>query len=153
MSGIGKTAAAVGKKIRTTASKVGGALGFDTRASRVAEAKNLRQSGFAKKSSEHQRSKNPGSPAVIDTRETVKNLRSTPSRDLQAVANKKSNHQAKGAKADLIDHTADAASRELERRGRRNFIVGGTAVGAGAIIAARYNAKRDKAARIADEAK
>ena len=42
--------------------------------------------------------------------------------------------------------------RELERRARRNFIVGGAAT-AGTIITARHLAKKDKIAKIADEAK
>ena len=152
----------VGKAIERTASKVGGALGFNTRASRVAEAKNIRQSSLAKLSSEHQRLKNPGSPTVIDARKTVENLRSAPTRDVKAMANSGKTVAAmqrfglteKPMQAVAVNDMSSAARRELSRRRKRNLVAVGAGVsaGIGTYAVARNHAKRDKAARIANEA-
>ena len=120
---------------KNMASKVGAGLGFNTRAHRVGETTKIAKEAGAKKAKQIQAG-----------------LAAMPSKKVKGLLNTTDAN---------IPVARDAIHNELARRSRRNMTIGAAGVGAagvavgatGAGVAAKRNSSRDKAARIASEAK
>ena len=132
MAAAGKMVDKAVSKAGQTASKVGGALGFDTKASRTAATK-ARLNDMRKQGQDI-------AGKAGHAKSYVEGMRKA----------------GRGALKKMDKQGVNAASQELARRNKRNLVVGGTAAavgGGGAAIYASRSGSKDKAARIASETK